>query len=177
MCCSWFFVVGSLVCWSNFTSQYFPLLQSKDTLYVSLLKIRSNKSDLQLAGALIVDRPLGIVAVDHQYVPLQGIVEIAGEKCRKGRLADTSLLIADGDVPGAGCLLIGSFHRLMIWGGDDLLCWIFSAISMNVHESLFGWIFPEFRKSVNPEIFIWRNLFSIEYPCCHVSVWIHLSAR
>lgn len=33
---------------------------------------------------------------------------------------------------------------------------------MNVHESLFGWIFPEFRKSVNPEIFIWRNLFSID---------------
>ena len=33
---------------------------------------------------------------------------------------------------------------------------------MNVHESPFEWIFPEFRKSVNPEIFIWRNLFSID---------------
>ena len=90
------------------------MLQSKDTLYVSLLKIRSNKSDLQLAGALRVDRPLGIVAIDDQHLAFADVVQIAGEKCRKGRLADTSLLIADGDVPGAGCLLIGSFHRLKI---------------------------------------------------------------
>lgn len=177
MCCSWFFVVGSLICWSNFTFQYFPLLQNKDTLYVSHLNIRSNKFDLQLAGALRVDWPLGIVAVDDHHLAFADVVQIAGEKRRKGRLADTSLLIADGDVPGTGCLLIGSFHRLKIWGVNDLSCWIFNSISMNVHESPFEWIFPEFQKSINLEISIWRNLFLIEYPCYHVLAWIHLPAR
>ena len=52
MCCSWCFVVGSLICWSNFTSQYFPLLQSKDTLYVSHLKIRFNKFDIRFLGTI-----------------------------------------------------------------------------------------------------------------------------
>lgn len=59
-------------------------------------------------------RPLGIVAVDDQHFAFADVVQIAGKKRRKGRLADTSLLIADGDVPGTGCLLIGSFHRLKI---------------------------------------------------------------
>lgn len=59
-------------------------------------------------------RPLRIVAVDDQHFAFADVVQIAGKKRRKGRLADTSLLIADGDVPGTGCLLIGSFHRLKI---------------------------------------------------------------
>lgn len=40
--------------------------------------------DLQLAGALIVDRPLRIVAVDNQHVPLQGVVEMAGKQNGEG---------------------------------------------------------------------------------------------
>ncbi len=56
-----------------------------------------------------VDRPLGIVAVDDQHFAFADVVQIAGEKRRKSRLAYTSLLIADdGDVPRIGCLLIGS---------------------------------------------------------------------
>lgn len=40
--------------------------------------------NLQLAGALIVDRPLGIVAADHQHVLLQGVVEMAGKQNGEG---------------------------------------------------------------------------------------------
>ena len=108
MYCSRFFVVGSLICWRNFTPQYFPLLQSKDTLHISYLKIRSNKFDLQLAGALIVDRPLRIVAVDDQHVPLQGIVEMAGKQNGEGRFSDAAFLIAYGNA--YRCV----FHNLLL---------------------------------------------------------------
>ena len=52
ICCSLFAMNGSLVCRADSAHQYFPLLQSKDTLYVSHLKIRSNQFDIRFLGTI-----------------------------------------------------------------------------------------------------------------------------
>ena len=50
---------------------------------------------LALALTLLVDAPLGIVAVDHQHAAAHAVMQQAGGKHREGRLADAAFLAAD----------------------------------------------------------------------------------
>ena len=56
-------------------------------------------------------RPLGIVAVDDQHVPLQGIVEMTGKQNGEGWFSDAAFLIAYGNA--YKCV----FHNLFLQEG------------------------------------------------------------
>lgn len=71
----------------------------------------SKQDPINLISDSWMRRPLGIVAVDHQYLAFANAVQIAGEKRCKGRLADTSLLITYGNA--YRCV----FHNLFLQKG------------------------------------------------------------